>query len=227
LTTAGLAEQIGERGRRGGRQARLQLAAADPGIEHARVVDGQRVGRQRFLAAVRQRQKHTPRGVDARRPRDQRRVVDVQIREALVIQAQHVAPVGWRQPIEPAVERALEPIVRERGAVVNETPFAIDANPRLPDLLQPGGVVAGLFGHGLGLWRANRRQPRELVLRAQLFLLEPDPLHLLFGSQRQVPLELREAPFQLAVPFLQLHHPHRRRPGFHADVLHARPTSSY
>ena len=38
------------------REARLQLAAAHPGVEHARVVDGQRLGGQRLLAAVGQRQ---------------------------------------------------------------------------------------------------------------------------------------------------------------------------
>ena len=64
--------------------------------------------------------------------------------------AQHVAPVeAAAAEIEPAKQRALQPGVRDLGALVDEMPFAIDANPRLPDLLQPGGfvVVGRVVGH--------------------------------------------------------------------------------
>ena len=134
----------------GRRQPRLEAAAPHPGAQHAGVVDGQRLGIQRLLAAVGQRQPDAARRVDPRRARDERRVRDVfQVREPALVQPQHVAPVGRRQAIQPAVKGALQPRVRDLRALVDEATLAIDADARTPDLVQPGGLFVRRVAHAL------------------------------------------------------------------------------
>jgi len=88
--------------------------------------------------------------IDARAARDQRRVLDVfQVREAPLVEPQHVAPVGRRQAIQPAKQRPLQALVRDLGALVYEAALAIDADLRSPDPLEPGGLLVSRFVHRL------------------------------------------------------------------------------
>ena len=148
-----LREQLAERrdGRR--REPRFQPAAADPGPEDAGAVDGQRRGIQRLLGAVGERQPDRPRRIDPRRPRDQRRVVDVEVGEPPLVEPQDVAVVGRRQPIEPAKERLPEARVGDLRPFVDEPPLAIDADAGAPEPLDEGGVL-GRLAHAASASRA-------------------------------------------------------------------------
>ena len=150
-----------ERGRGRAGEPRLQAAAAHPGAQHAGVVDGQRRRVERLLAAVGQRQ-------PGRRPSGSMRAARAtsgvsstsQVGEPLLVQPQHVARPsgGRRQPIEPAKQGALQALVRDLGALVDEAPLAIDADPRLPDLRPARRPVRRPR-------RAIRVQPKARALR--------------------------------------------------------------
>ena len=147
-------------------------------------VDGQRRRVERLLGAVGQRQRRSRRRVEARRARHQRRVVDVEVGEPPLVEAQHVAPVGRRQPIEPAEERAARsPSWRDLRALVDEPPLAIDADARAAQPLDELGVGcmptrSARTARGrelrarLGDADRRRRSAVQLVLRAQLLFLE-------------------------------------------------------
>jgi len=132
-----LAEALGEHGGRRRAEARLELAGAHADAQYARVVDGERRRVERLLAAVGEREQDAL-TVEARRARDERRVVDVDIREATGVEAQDDAPVGLG--VEPAEERAAQPLVPHLLALVDEAPLAIDADPRAAQPLEVGRV---------------------------------------------------------------------------------------
>jgi hypothetical protein len=230
-TTLIFGDRVREDCRGGAGESRLEAAAAHPGAQHPRVVDGQRARVERLLASVRQRQPHATVGIQARRARDKRRVRDVfQVGEALLIETEHVAAVGRRQPIQPAKQGALQPLVRDLGALVNEAALAIDADSGAPYPLEPRGRVVARFGGRVG-HVASRQGARWAPSRVsssfvpQLLFLEAAALVLFLRSQRQGRSASARRFFQLVMPLLELNHSNRRRSQINADVLHARPTS--
>ncbi len=131
-------DPVGQHGGRGGREPRLDAPAAHPAAQDPLFVDGERSRVQRLVAAVRQLQRHRAAAVEAQRPHDQRRVVDVDIGEAPLVEPQDVAAVV--EAVEPAEEGAAQSFVTDRLTLVDELPFAIDPDPRAPQPLDELGV---------------------------------------------------------------------------------------
>ena len=112
---------------------RREPAAAHACAQHRRPPSTSSVtaGSERFLGAVGQREEHPLTisvSVEPRRPRHDGRVLDVDVREAPLVEAQHDAPVGLG--VEPAEERAAQALVLHLRALVDEAPLAVDADAR-------------------------------------------------------------------------------------------------
>lgn len=122
-------DQLSDNHGRRGRQPRFEAPAANPAAQPARSIDVQGRWIDALLGPIGERHEDG-RAVDAGGARHEGRVLDVDVGEAVGIQAKDEPTI--RQAVEPAKEGPPQTLVTNRLPFMPELAIPIDAKPRTP-----------------------------------------------------------------------------------------------